>query len=239
MKGLQASASHLATESRDLERVLSALAELSGDASVATSVQEVLDRIVRFAAEAIPGCVEAAVMITAPRLVASTRPRAQWVAKADLMRDGTQRISAQNGVVIELTCARHSRGVLALYGDLPGAVSVTSPSVIAFARCAELAINRGQALEHEANLRKALQTSRDIGTALGIVMMSDKSTSEQAFARMRALSQRHHCKIRDLATEIVLSGELPDEGSLRHRRSPSAADRRSGIQVGEAEDRPQ
>jgi ANTAR domain-containing protein len=58
------------------------------------------------------------------------------------------------------------------------------------------------------NLEKALQTSREIGQAIGILMWSRKVTAEQGFDLLRTASQHTHHKLRDVATEVCLTGTV-------------------------------
>jgi ANTAR domain/PAS fold len=63
--------------------------------------------------------------------------------------------------------------------------------------------------EHDAAmLRIALQNSRDIGTALGILMNRHKITRDTAFDLLRSASQRSNRKVRDLAHEVIETGTL-------------------------------
>lgn len=59
------------------------------------------------------------------------------------------------------------------------------------------------------NLQQALATSRQIGTAVGIVMSQYRLSDEQAFALLRKVSQDMNRKLRDVADEVTFSGELP------------------------------
>ena len=59
------------------------------------------------------------------------------------------------------------------------------------------------------NLNRALQTSRRIGAAIGILMASSKLTEEAAFELLTHVSQRTHRKLRDVADAVVLTGRLP------------------------------
>lgn len=58
------------------------------------------------------------------------------------------------------------------------------------------------------NLELALQTSRTIGMAVGIVMERLRVTSDEAFDVLRALSQHKHRKLRDIAAELTYSGTV-------------------------------
>jgi hypothetical protein len=61
------------------------------------------------------------------------------------------------------------------------------------------------------NLRIALETNRQIGTAMGILMASRKLTSDRAFDLLRRASQHSHRKLHSLALEVIDTGtiELP------------------------------
>ncbi|MCE0764435.1 GAF and ANTAR domain-containing protein [Pseudonocardia kujensis] len=65
--------------------------------------------------------------------------------------------------------------------------------------------NRRRALE----LDEALRSSRDIGTALGILMAHRLVTRGQAFDLLRTASRRLHRKLREVALEVVETGTLP------------------------------
>lgn len=62
-----------------------------------------------------------------------------------------------------------------------------------------------------ANLKRALATSRQIGTAVGVIMASHKVTDSQAFDLLRKKSQTTNRKLRDVAEDVVLTGTLPTD----------------------------
>lgn len=62
--------------------------------------------------------------------------------------------------------------------------------------------------DHNEHLRTALQTSREIGTAIGIVMSSYKVADSAAFDMICTLSSRTNRKVRDIALDIVEQGHL-------------------------------
>jgi AmiR/NasT family two-component response regulator len=59
-----------------------------------------------------------------------------------------------------------------------------------------------------AHLQTALQSSRAIGTAVGILTERHKMTAEEAFQALVAVSQHVHRKLRDIAADLIFSGEL-------------------------------
>ena len=56
-------------------------------------------------------------------------------------------------------------------------------------------------------LKRALVTSRQIGMAVGILMERHRLTTDQAFGFLRDLSQRENVKLRDIAEQIIYTGE--------------------------------
>jgi GAF domain-containing protein len=77
---------------------------------------------------------------------------------------------------------------------------------------AGLALEGDRQRDRASNLELALESNRHIGTAIGILMAREMLTSEQAFTRLRDVSQRQHRKLRDVAEEVERVGELPRDG---------------------------
>ena len=57
-----------------------------------------------------------------------------------------------------------------------------------------------------ANLERALASNRRIGIAIGILMCQRQLTHDQAFAILKAHSQRDNVKVRDLAETVIFTG---------------------------------
>jgi ANTAR domain len=62
--------------------------------------------------------------------------------------------------------------------------------------------------EQVANLQRALETNRDIGTAIGILMSRHRVSRQQAFNLLAVASQHSNRKISDIASEVLVSGTL-------------------------------
>jgi len=75
------------------------------------------------------------------------------------------------------------------------------------ARLREYAVSQAQ--DEAASLRVALSSNRRIGAALGILMYRFKIGNDESFMLLRETSQRLNRKLRDIADEVVLTGELP------------------------------
>jgi DNA-binding response OmpR family regulator len=76
------------------------------------------------------------------------------------------------------------------------------------ARLREYALNRAE--EKAANLERALASNRQIGAAMGILMARHRLTDDQAFDMLRKASQHRHVKLRDVAEEVTMTGEISD-----------------------------
>ena len=63
------------------------------------------------------------------------------------------------------------------------------------------------------NLTRALDHSRAIGMAMGILMARHRLTDEQAFAALRRASQDSNRKLYLVASDVVETGKLPETGS--------------------------
>lgn len=111
------------------------------------------------------------------------------------------------------------RAALNFYALAPDAFDDLDQGVASiFAPFAAIAVNR---LLHErevAGLNIALSSSRQIGTAIGILMARHQVTSEQAFTLLSRASQHLNRKLRDVATDVELTGQLP-AAERRGRRS--------------------
>ena len=75
------------------------------------------------------------------------------------------------------------------------------------AKLREYALDRAE--DKVANLERALASNRQIGAAMGILMARLNVTDEQAFDMLRKASQNRHRKLRDIAEEVTLTGEIP------------------------------
>jgi GAF domain-containing protein len=78
-----------------------------------------------------------------------------------------------------------------------------------YADHAAIALARVSDHERAENLETALQSNREIGMAVGILMVRYGLTDQAAFDLLRVTSQHEHRKLREIAAETVYSGELP------------------------------
>lgn len=66
------------------------------------------------------------------------------------------------------------------------------------------------AQKRAAHLEEALASSRVIGMAVGIVIERCHLGSDDAFTLLVTISQRDHRKLRDIASDLVFTGVIPD-----------------------------
>jgi GAF domain-containing protein len=99
---------------------------------------------------------------------------------------------------------------LNLYASKPIAFDEVDETVLGLvATHGALAVTAAQQRRRADGLSAALQSNRDIGAALGVLMARLLVTREQAFDLMRIASQRTNRKLRDIAQDVLDSGTLP------------------------------
>jgi GAF domain-containing protein len=113
-------------------------------------------------------------------------------------------------------------GALNLYARYPIAFGVVDRAKAAIlASLASLALSVAQSHEDEErrefNLHAALASRETIGEALGILMERERITAEQAFEILRRASQHLNIKLREVAQNLINTGEDPDTGNPHSR----------------------
>jgi transcriptional regulator with GAF, ATPase, and Fis domain len=102
-----------------------------------------------------------------------------------------------------------SLGTLALFADTPHFFNDAVQGIAAvYADHASLAL--AFAAEHGriTNLERALDSNRNVAMAMGVLMAQHKITSQHAFDLLRIASQHSHRKLRDLALDVIDTGQL-------------------------------
>lgn len=104
-----------------------------------------------------------------------------------------------------------NRCALNLYSGAAGAFDDHAVAVaVFFAAHARISLIHSVSAVKTANLNRALVTSRQIGTAIGILMSIHKVTADQAFTMLREASQHLHRKLYDVAEDVQTTGALPE-----------------------------
>jgi transcriptional regulator with GAF, ATPase, and Fis domain len=106
-------------------------------------------------------------------------------------------------------------GALNLFADTPGALSERSADtgavIASFASVALMAI---RAREEAASLRQGLQSNREIGKAVGLLMAAHHISGEAAFELLRSTSQDLNMKLAHVASQVVQGQETQFGGGV-------------------------
>jgi hypothetical protein len=118
--------------------------------------------------------------------------------------------TARSMLSFRLFLTEEKRAALNLYATRPGAFNeqstATGAMFAAYASMALLAADRHDTANH---LIRALETNREIGVAMGILMANGRLTSRQAFDQLRAASQILNRKLHDIAADVARTGVVP------------------------------
>ncbi|HEY3629356.1 MAG TPA: GAF and ANTAR domain-containing protein [Jatrophihabitantaceae bacterium] len=113
--------------------------------------------------------------------------------------------------VLSFQLEAQDAAALNLFAERPAAFSdedVDRATVFAAHATSLVALHESE--DNAAHLQIALENSREIGAAVGVLMAHHKVTQDAAFALLRQASQTLHVKLRDVAAEVVSTGTLPD-----------------------------
>lgn len=115
---------------------------------------------------------------------------------------------------VRLTVDRAQAGALNLFSDTPNAFDEGSVEhALVLGAFATVATNAVAQSEDAAALRRGLASSREIGKAIGMLMVRDDVSDDDAFGLLRRASQEANVKLVDIAAGIV-----------RERGRPAATD---------------
>jgi GAF domain-containing protein len=142
--------------------------------------------------------------------IADTRAETRW---PDYMRRAAER-GALSSLSVPLPISEGVRGALNIYGREPDAFDEASRSAaLRFVPYAGVAVANMQAYQDARNiadhLQLALESRAVIDQAKGILMERYKLTADQAFQLLARSSMTTNTKLRDVADELVLTGQLP------------------------------
>lgn len=107
---------------------------------------------------------------------------------------------------------------LNVYSDVPDAFDAEAVAMgLVLSTHASLLVTSMLARDRASNLLRALESNREIGVAMGILMQRHHLTREQAFDVLRVASQDSNRKLVDIAAEVA------DTGILALKRWPATA----------------
>ena len=125
-------------------------------------------------------------------------------------RRATAETDIASMLAFRLFTAEDVTGSLNLYSTRPHAFNDHSRAVgTILAAHAAIALLAANEHENSGHLETALQTSRQIGVAVGILMVTQSLTQDQAFNFLVNVSQRLNRKLRDIADVIAEAGGIP------------------------------
>jgi GAF domain-containing protein len=139
----------------------------------------------------------------------------------EFSRRAVEETGVRSMLAMRLFVEEGSLGALNLYSRKPEAFDEHARAVGAvLAAHAAVAITSSRERERAEHLERALESNREIGIAIGILMARGLHSREQAFDALRRASQRLNVKLRDIASAVADTGALPDaERSSSRRRS--------------------
>lgn len=104
-------------------------------------------------------------------------------------------------------------GALNLFSDTAGRLTNESVNqAILLTSFLSVAITAANHREDALTLRAGLESNREIGKAVGLMMAFHKISDEEAFAKLRKASQDMNVKITEIAREVVSHANARDNG---------------------------
>ena len=120
---------------------------------------------------------------------------------------------------LRLFLTRDRQGALNFYAAEPEAFEAEAiPLAAIFASYTSLTLLNIVHKKEIFDLERALQSNREIGVAMGILMAREMCTQSQAFNRLRTASQQLNRKLRDIADDVKRTSQLPVRTPFRQRR---------------------
>jgi hypothetical protein len=151
-------------------------------------------------------CLEA-IATNGFELAADLRTENRWPRFARAIVDQTP---ARSMLSFRLFLTEQNRAALNLYATRPGAFTDQSTATgSVFAAYASMALFAAARNDKANHLTRALETNREIGVAMGILMANGKLTSAQAFDQLCTASQNLNRKLHDIAADVATTGTLP------------------------------
>lgn len=131
-----------------------------------------------------------------------------WPSLAKILVEETP---VRGAMGFRLLIDKRKGAALNLFSDTPNMFdSEAAGRAAVLAAFASVAINAVAKGEDAASLRRGLLSNREIGKAVGMLMMLHEMSEEQAFDLLRRHSQALNIKLADVAREVIEKrGQLP------------------------------
>lgn len=123
---------------------------------------------------------------------------------------GAVALGVRSMLSTRLMLSENDRAALNLYSHRPRAFTMDQlPLAAIYGSFASLILINELQENRIMNLERALQSNREIGIAIGIVMAQQRCTREQAFEQLTRASQNLNRRLHDIADEVNHTGQLP------------------------------
>jgi transcriptional regulator with GAF, ATPase, and Fis domain len=143
-----------------------------------------------------------------PQIETDLTSPSQWHKLASVLVEETP---VRGAMGFRLLVDKHKGAALNLFSDTPNLFDAESAGRAAvLAAFASVAINAVAKGEDASSLRRGLLSNREIGKAVGMLMLLHDMTEDQAFDLLRRHSQDLNIKLADVAREVIeRRGHLP------------------------------
>lgn len=122
----------------------------------------------------------------------------------ELSRRALAETSVRGMAGFRLLADGRKQGALNLFSDTPGALTERSvDEAIMLVSFTSVALSAAQSAQAVESLKQGLQTNREIGKAVGLMMAFHKVSDDEAFEMLRQTSQDMNIKVLEVAREIV------------------------------------
>ena len=126
-------------------------------------------------------------------------------------RPAVERTGVRSVLAYRLFTEADTLGALNLYSRERDAFDDEAEAIgTILAAHAALALARAREREQITGLEQAVASNRSIGMAIGILMAIRRIGQDEAFDLLRRVSQRTNRKVREIADEVVHTGQLPE-----------------------------
>jgi len=133
---------------------------------------------------------------------------AEWPAFA---RRAVAEAGVRGMLCYRLFLTEDNRGALNFYAMRPDAFDQSSVAIGAiFAAYTSMVQLAALHSDKSVHLSRAVESNREIGVAMGILMANKHLTQNEAFTQLRGASQDLHRKLREVAADVIYTGALPD-----------------------------
>ena len=145
-------------------------------------------------------CLDA-ILEEAPQLESDFTTNPRWPALSDAIVTQT---SVRGGAGFRMVVAGSKVGALNLFSDVPGALDDASVDQgIILAAFASVAISAVENRDKAESLSRGLDSNREIGKAVGLMMAFHRISDESAFDLLRKASQDMNIKIAEVARQVI------------------------------------